>query len=77
MSDNIQFKPIHPIASILNHLRLIVALTLVLTVLLATAILIKVKPVYTSYSGVEVTLLHSRMLAWDPEKQFSSRSQYM
>jgi len=74
--NEFKLKPIHPVATILNNLRLIALVAGLGTLLLGTLILLRVKPIYLSEAAFEVTLLHSRLLVWDQEKQFSSRTQY-
>ena len=76
-APQLQFKPIHPIATVLNHIRLIVACGCFGTILLGTVVMLKVKPSYKSEAAFEVSLVHSRILVWDAEKQFSSRNHYM
>lgn len=75
-SSQYQLKPIQPVVTLLKHLRLIAVITIAGTFLLGIVVLVKVKPAYSAEAAIEVTLLHSRVLVWDPEKQFSSRTQY-
>ena len=76
MSDGFQLKPLHPIATVLEHLRLIILIAVIGTVVSTVMILSKVRPEYRAEAGIEVELMHSRVLVWDQEKQFSSRTQY-
>jgi len=76
MSDSLKLKPLHPVATLLNHLRLIVVVTGVLTLIFGAVVLFKVRPTYLSEAAIEVNLLYSRLLTYDHEKQFSSRTQY-
>ncbi|MDJ0836701.1 MAG: hypothetical protein QNK37_09295 [Acidobacteriota bacterium] len=76
MAEGLKFKPLHPVATILNHLRLIGVVTVLGTVILGTFILLKVRPEFMSEAGVEVELRQGRVLFWDQEKQFGSRTQY-
>jgi uncharacterized protein involved in exopolysaccharide biosynthesis len=76
MADEFQLKPIHPIATVLNNLRLIALVGVLGTVLGAIAILAKMKPEYRAEAVVEVRMVQNRILVFDPENQFVSRLQY-
>lgn len=76
MADEFQLKPIHPIATVLNNLRIILLVGVLGTVLGAAAILMKVKPSYRAEAVVEVRMVQNRILVFDPENQFVSRLQY-
>ncbi len=76
MSDSLKLKPLHPVATLLNHVRLIVVVTGILTLIFGAAVLFKVRPTYLSEAAIEVNLLYTRLLTYDHEKQFSSRTQY-
>ena len=76
MSETVQMKPVHPVATVLKHLRLIFGITALGTLILGSLIMVMFPPAYVADSGLEVKLLHSRVLVWDQEKQFSSRMQY-
>ncbi len=76
MATPIKFKPIHPVATILGHLRLIVGMTVGGTILLTALILWKVKPLYQSSSAIEIAQLVDHMLVRDEDRTFVSRIQY-
>ncbi|CAM2064269.1 hypothetical protein SCOR_02800 [Sulfidibacter corallicola] len=71
-----QLKPIHPIATVLGHLRLIVLCGIAGTFLLGMAVMLKVKPSFQAEAVIEIGETQSRILVFQEEQRFASRVAY-
>lgn len=71
-----QLKPIHPIATLLGHLRLIALCGVCGSMLLGVAVMLKVKPNFMSEAVIEIGESQSRILVFQEEQRFASRVAY-
>ncbi|CAM2010054.1 exopolysaccharide transport family protein [Acanthopleuribacter pedis] len=71
-----QLKPIHPIATLLGHLRLIFLCGVAGTLVLGMGVMLKVKPNYMSEAVIEIGESQSRILVFQEEQRFASRVAY-